>query len=163
MAEEAPKPRSRKWLYAVVAAIVVLAVAFAAGAWLAGGGRRAAAAVAASYADAYAGLDTPKDVPVLMPLYADNAVLRDEATGRTHEGTAAIENALNALLATPGFDLTISRTLAGSGFAVLFWTADGTKPGAGNVTQVTGVTVLEVSRGAITRETWYYDPAKAPF
>lgn len=158
-----PRRRSKRWLYALVAAIVLLVAAFAAGVWVAGAGRRAAAKVAASYAEAYAGLDTTKDVPVLLPLYAEGAVLRDEATDRTHEGTAAIEGALNALLATPAFDLTIDRTLAGTDFALLFWTADGTRPGVGRVTQVKGVTVLEVSKGKITRETWYYDPAKAPF
>ena len=43
------------------------------------------------------------------------------------------------------------------------WTANGTKISTSRLAQVSGVTVLEVSKGKIMRETWYYDPVKAPF
>lgn len=111
----------------------------------------------------YEGLDTTKDVPVLLPLYAPDAVMHDAATDRTYTGASEIESALNALLATPDFDLTIERTLVGDGWALVFWTADGMRPDLDRVAQVVGVTSLEVSKGKIERETWYYDPAKAPF
>jgi ketosteroid isomerase-like protein len=163
MDDEARKPHSRKRLYGALAGLVILGVMFAAGMWFADRGERAVADVTESYAAAYAGLDTTKDVPLLIPLYAADAVLHDAATDRTHRGTTEIEAALNGLLATPDFDLTIERTLVGDDWALVFWTADGTKPGLGRLTQVAGVTSLEVSKGMIESETWYYDPAKAPF
>jgi hypothetical protein len=163
MNDRAHKPRSKRWLFALLATVLALGVAFGGGMWFAGRGERAVAAVTESYAEAYEGLDTTKDVPVLLPLYAPEAVLHDAATDRTYRGTREIENALNALLATPDFDLTIERTLVGDGWALVFWTADGMRPDLDRVAQVVGVTSLEVSKGKIERETWYYDPAKAPF
>ncbi|MBW6469282.1 MAG: nuclear transport factor 2 family protein [Coriobacteriia bacterium] len=157
------KPRSRRWLYALLAAVLALGAAFVGGMWFANRGERSVAAVTESYAEAYEGLDTTKDVPVLLPLYAPDAVLHDAATDRTYSGTSEVESALNALLATPDFDLTIERTLVGDGWALVFWTADGMRPDLDRVAQVVGVTSLEVSKGKIERETWYYDPAKAPF
>lgn len=163
MIEETRKPRSRKWLYVFLAALVVLGAAFVAGTWFAGRGERSVQKVIDSYEAAYAGVDTPKDVPILLPLYADAAVLRDEAADRTHQGSSEIEDALNTILATPDFDLTIERTLTGGSFATVFWTADGMRPEVGRVAQVRGITTLEISDGRIERETWHYDPAKAPF
>jgi len=148
---------------ALLAVLVALGAVFVGGAWFADRGERAVTGVTESYAEAYQGLDTTKDVPVLLSLYAPDAVLSDAATGRTHTGTVAIETGLNALLGTPDFDLTIERTLVGDDWALVFWTADGIRPDLDRVTQVAGVTSLEVSNGKIERETWYYDPAKAPF
>lgn len=163
MDERAHKPRGRRWLFALLAILLVLGVAFVAGMWFADRGERAVAAVTQSYAQAYEGLDTTKDVPGLLPLYAPDAVLNDAATDRTYKGAGEIETALNALLATPDFDLTIERTLVGDDWALVFWTADGMRPDLDRVAQVVGVTSLEVSKGKIEKETWYYDPAKAPF
>lgn len=163
MVDETRKPSKRKWPYAILAVLVVLGGTFVGGVWFADQGERAVASVTESYSAAYEGLDTTKDVPGLVPLYAADAVLRDVATDREYRGASEIEGALNALLATPGFDLTVERTLVGDDWALVFWTADGTKPDSGQVTQVGGVTSLEVAKGKITRETWYYDPAKAPF
>ncbi len=160
---ETRKPRGRRWLFVALAVLVALGVTFVAGMWFADRGERTVAAVIESYAAAYEGLDTTKDVPGLVPLYAADATLYDAATDRTHEGTAEIEAALNALLATPDFDLTIERTLVGDDWALVFWTADGIRPDLERITQVAGVTALETSEGKIERETWYYDPAKAPF
>ncbi len=157
------KPRGRRWLFALLAVLVALGATFVAGLWVANRGERSVTAVTEAYAEAYAGLDTPKDVPVLMPLYASDAVLHDAASDRTYEGTSEIEDALSALLATPDFDLTIERTRVGDDWAVVFWTADGTRTDVERVAQVVGVTTLEVADGKIERETWYYDPAKAPF
>lgn len=157
------KPHGRRWLFVLLAALVALGAAFVGGMWFADRGERAVEAVTESYAEAYDGLDTTKDVPGLLPLYAPDAVLHDAAADRTYTGTGEIETALNALLATPDFDLTIERTLVGDDWALVFWTADGTRPDLDRVTQVVGVTPLEVSNGEIVRETWYYDPAKAPF
>ncbi len=155
--------RGRRWLLALLAVMVALGAAFVAGMWFADQGERTVATVTESYAAAYEGLDTTKDVPGLLPLYAPDAVLHDAATDRTNTGTTEIKTALNALLATPDFDLTIERTLVGDDWALVFWTADGKRPGVERVAQVVGVTALEVSKGKIERETWYYDPAKAPF
>jgi len=163
MVDETDKPRRRKWPYAVLAALIVLSAALVAGMWLAGRGERSVKAVVEEYAAAYAGLDTPKDVPGLLSLYASDAVLRDVAMDRTHQGTSEIEDSLNALLATADFDLTVERTLTGDDWALVLWTADGKVSNSGRVTQVSGVTVLEVFKGKISRETWYYDPEKAPF
>jgi hypothetical protein len=163
MGDRARKPRNRRWLFALLAAVLALGVAFVAGMWFADRGERAVADVTESYAEAYEGLDTTKDVPVLLPLYTSDAVLHDAANDRTYTGTGEIETALNALLATPDFDLTIERTLVGDGWALVFWTADGMRPDLDRVAQVVGVTSLEVAKGKIERETWYYDPAKAPF
>ena len=163
MDDQAHKPRGKRWLFVLMAGLLVLGVAFVAGMWFADRGERAVAAVTESYAGAYEGLDTTKDVPVLLPLYAPDAVLHDAASGRTYRGAGEIESALNALLATPDFDLSIDRTLVGDGWALVFWTADGMRPDLDRVAQVVGVTSLEVSKGLIERETWYYDPAKAPF
>lgn len=160
---EVRKPRSKRWLFALLAVLVALGATFIAGMWFADRGERTVAAVTESYAAAYKGLDTTKDVPGLLPLYAPDAVLQDAATNRTHKGSTEIEAALNALLATPDFDLTIERTLVGDDWALVFWTADGIRPELERVTQVVGVTALEVSKGKIERETWFYDPAKAPF
>jgi hypothetical protein len=157
------KPRGKVWLFGLVGVLVALGATFVAGMWFADRGERAVAAVIESYAEAYEGLDTTKDVPGLLPLYAPDAVLLDAATDRTYTGTSEIEAALNALLATPDFDLTIERTLVGDDWALVFWTADGTRPELDRVTQVVGITSLEVSKDGIERETWYYDPAKAPF
>lgn len=148
---------------ALLAVLLVLGAAFVGGMWFADRGERAIAAVSESYVGAFEGLDTPKDVPGLLPLYAPDAVLHYAATDRTYRGTSEIEGALNALLATPDFDLTVERTLVGDEWALVFWTADGTNPELGRVAQVVGVTSLEMSKGMIERETWYYDPAKAPF
>ena len=161
--EKMRKPRSRKWLYAAMAGLVLLGIVFVAGTWVANRGERAVAGVTESYVAAYAGLDTPKDVPALMPLYAADAVLRDAARDRTYAGASEIEDALNALLTTPDFDLNIDRTSVGDDSALVIWTANGKRSDSGRVTQVSGITLLEVSKGTITRETWYYDPAKAPF
>lgn len=163
MDERTHRPRSRRWLFVLVASLLALGVAFVGGMWFADRGERSVAEVTESYAEAYEGLDTTKDVPGLMPLYAEDAVLQDAAADRTYEGSAEIEDALNALSATPDFDLTIERTLVGDDWALVFWTADGTDPDLNRVTQVVGVTSLEVSDGKIDREIWYYDPAKAPF
>ena len=163
MDDRAQKPRSKKWLFALIAVLLALGVVFAAGMWFADRGERAVETVTDSYIDAYEGLDTTKDVPVLLPLYASDAVLHDAATDRTYSGSGEIEAALNALLATPDFDLTIERTLVGDDWALVFWTADGVRPDLDRVTQVIGVTSLEISEDKIDRETWYYDPAKAPF
>ena len=163
MDDQVHKPHGKRWLFVLVAVLVALGVTFAAGMWLADRGERTVAGVTESYAEAYGGLDTTKDVPGLMPLYAPDAVLEDAAADRTYTGTAEIEAALNALSATPDFDLTIERTLVGDDWALVFWTADGMRPDLDRVTQVVGVTSLEVSKGKIERETWYYDPAKAPF
>ena len=163
MDDRAHKPHGRKWLFALVAVLVALSVTFVAGMWFADRGERDVAAVTESYAEAYEGLDTTKDAPGLLLLYAPDAVLHDAATDRTYRGDGEIEPALNALLATPDFDLTIERTLVGDDWALVFWTADGTRPDLDRVAQVVGVTSLEVSNGKIERETWYYDPAKAPF
>jgi len=163
MDDHVHKPRSKRWLFALLAVLVVLGVVMVGGMWLADRGERAVASVAESYADAYEGLDTTKDVPGLLPLYADDAVMHDAANDRTYQGIGEIEDALNALLATPDFDLTIERTLVGDDAALVFWTADGMSPDQGGVAQVVGVTSLEVSKGKIEKETWFYDPAKAPF
>lgn len=163
MADDVRKPRGRRRLYFALAGLVALGAVFVGGMWFADRGERAVAAVTDTYADAYQGLDTTKDVPVLLPLYADDAVLRDAATDRSYQGSSEIEEALNGLLATPDFDLTIERTLAGDDWALLFWTADGTKPELGEITQVSGITAIEISGGNIERETWFYDPEKAPF
>lgn len=160
---EVRKPRGKRWLFALLAVLVALGAIFVAGLWLADRGERTVATVTESYAAAYEGLDTTKDVPGLLPLYGPDAVLHDAATSRTHTGSTEIEAALNALLATPDFDLTIERTLVGDDWALVFWTADGIRPELQRVTQVVGVTALEVSKGKIERETWFYDPAKAPF
>lgn len=157
------KPHGRRWLFGLLAVLVALGAAFVVGMWFADRGERAVTSVTEAYAEAYEGLDTTKDVPVLLPLYAPDAVLLDAANDRMYAGTSEIEAALNALLATPDFDLTIERTLVGDDWALVFWTADGTRPELDRVTQVVGVTSLEVSKGKIERETWYYDPAKAPF
>lgn len=163
MDDLAQKPRSKRWPLVTVAVVVVLVAAFVAGMWFADRGERAVSAATEAYAAAYEGLDTTKDVPVLLPLYAPDAVLQDAAADRTYSGTDEIENALNALLATRDFDLTVERTLVGDDWALVFWTADGTQPDQDRVTQVVGVTTLEVSGGQIVKETWYYDPVKAPF
>ncbi|HSQ21573.1 MAG TPA: nuclear transport factor 2 family protein [Coriobacteriia bacterium] len=163
MDDRVRKPRGRRWLFALLALVVALGVVFVAGMWFADRGERTVAAVTESYAEAYEGLDTTKDAPGLLPLYAPDAVLHYAATDRTYSGTGEIEAALNALLATPDFDLTIERTLLGDDWALVYWTADGTRPDLNRVTQVIGVTSLEVEKGKIERETWYYDPAKAPF
>ncbi|MBN2841261.1 MAG: nuclear transport factor 2 family protein [Coriobacteriia bacterium] len=163
MDDRVRKPRSKRWLFVMLALLVALGTAFVGGMWFADGGERSVAAVAESYTAAYEGLDTTKDAPGLLPLYAPDAVLRDVASGRTYTGSDEIESGLNGLLATPDFDLTVERTLVGDDWALLFWTADGMRPGMDRVAQVAGVTSLEVSDGKIERETWYYDPAKAPF
>lgn len=163
MDDRASKPRNRKWLAALLVVVVALGVAFVAGTWFADRGERTVTTITESYAEAYEGLDTTKDAPVLLPLYAPDAVLHDTASGRTYSGASEIESGLNALLATPDFDLTIEETLVGEDWALVFWTADGTRPDQDRVAQVVGVTSLEVSKGKIKRETWYYDPAKAPF
>ncbi|MDP2400986.1 MAG: nuclear transport factor 2 family protein [Actinomycetota bacterium] len=163
MSERDAKPRSKRWLFFLIAGLLLVGTVFAAGAWFAGRGERTAAALADSYAQAYVGRDTPKDIPILLPLYAEDAVFHDAARNRTNQGVSAIETALNTLLATPEFDLSIDRTLTGNDWATLFWTADGALPDSGRVAQVTGITVLEISKGKIVSETWYYDPAKAPF
>lgn len=160
---EVLKPRSKRWLFALMAVLVALGAIFIAGMWFTDRGERTVAAVTESYAAAYEGLDTTKDVPGLLPLYGPDAVLHDVATNRTHKGSTEIEAALNALLATPDFDLTIERTLVGDDWALVFWTADGIRPELERVTQVGGVTALEISKGKIERETWFYDPAKSPF
>ncbi|MDA3936011.1 MAG: nuclear transport factor 2 family protein, partial [Actinomycetota bacterium] len=161
--ENPRKHRSRKWLYVLLAVLVLVGAVFVAGMWFADRGERAVESVTEPYFEAYGGLDTPKDVPGLLPLYAEDAVFRDAAADRTHRGPSEIEDALNSLLATPDFDLTIDGTRVGDDWALVSWTADGTKPELGRVTQVEGVTVLEIADGMIERETWYYDPAKAPF
>ena len=163
MNDHARKSRSTWWLIALLALLVTLGAAFVGGMWFADRGERSVAAVAESYAAAYEGLDTTKDSPGLLPLYAPDAVWRDMASGRIYQGSEEIEAGLNALLATPEFDLTIEQTLIGDDWALVFWTADGMRPDQDRVAQVAGVTALEVSDGTIERETWYYDPAKAPF
>jgi hypothetical protein len=155
--------RGGRWLYALLAVLALLGASFVAGMWFADRDERTVAGVVDSYAAVYDGLDTTKDVPVLLPLYAADATLRDVPSDRTHQGAAEIKDALEALLATPDFDLTIENTLVGDDWALVFWTADGRGPETRRVTQVAGITVLEVSGGTIERETWYYDPAKAPF
>lgn len=163
MSDSDAKPGSRRWLYFGIAGLLFVGAVFVAGAWFAGRGERAASTVVDSYGEAYAGRDTPKDVPILLPLYEPNAVFHDAASGRTNQGVSEIEAALNTLLATPEFDLSVDRTVTGNGWAMLFWTADGGLPDSARITQVAGITVLEISKGKIVRETWYYDPAKAPF
>ena len=163
MDDRAKANHGRRWLFALLAVLVALGVTFVAGMWFTDRGERAVTAVTASYAAAYEGVDTTKDVPGLLSLYAPDAQMLDAAAGRTYKGAGEIETALNALLATPDFDLTIERTLVGDDWALVFWTANGVRPDLDRVTQVVGVTSLEVSKGKIEKETWYYDPAKAPF
>jgi hypothetical protein len=152
-----------KWIYIPVTVLILFGAAFAAGWWFAGSGTRSTAGVVDSYTAVYAGSDSPKDVAVLMPLYAEGGIFWDVSADRTYEGTAAIEAALDSLLATRNFDLTVERTLIGDSWAVVTWTANGTRAGTDRLAQASGVTLLEFSKGKIIRETWYYDPAKAPF
>ena len=150
-------------LWSAILLVLALGAVFVAGVWFAGRGARSTAKTMDSYTAAYAGIDSPKDVAVLMPLYASDAVLRDVAADRTYTGTAEIESALDALLATPEFDLTIETTLIGNDWAIVKWTANGKNVSTDRLAQVGGATLLEFSKGKIERETWYYDPAKAPF
>ncbi len=152
-----------KWLYVLILAVVLLGAAFVGGMWLAGRGARSVSTLTDSYVKVYAGSDSTKDVADLTPLYASDAVLHDVGADRTYRGSSDIEDALDSLLATPGFDLTVEYTLIGDGSAVVAWTANGTQVSTSRLAQVSGVTVLEVSKGKIVRETWYYDPVKAPF
>ncbi|MBN2822316.1 MAG: nuclear transport factor 2 family protein [Coriobacteriia bacterium] len=152
-----------KWLYIVVAALLIVALSFVAGLWIADSGERSVSAVVDSYTAVYAGSDSTKDVADLVPLYAENGVLRDVATDRTYEGLVEIRAALDALLSTAGFDLTVEKTLIGDDWALIQWTADGTETTSGRLAQVGGTTLLEIAEEKIIRETWYYDPAKAPF
>jgi len=153
----------RIWFYVAILVLVLFGVAILGGMWLGGSSARSVAAVVDSYTGVYAGSDSTKDVPDLVKLYARNAVLQDAAANRTYRGTTEIKAALDSLLATPKFDLTVKNTLVGSDGAVVRWTANGTRVDSGRLAQVSGVTVLEISGGKIVRETWYYDPAKAPF
>lgn len=152
-----------KWLYMIALTVFVLSALFGAGYWLAGSGARSVSGVVDSYSKVYAGSDSTKDVADLVPLYASDATFRDVAADRTYEGSTEIKAALDSLLTTPGFDLTIEHTSIGSDFAVVDWTANGTKIAIGRLAQVSGVTVLQIAKGKIVKETWYYDPAKAPF
>ena len=152
-----------KWLYFAILVLVFIAAAFAGGVWLDGRTTRSVGAVVDSYTAVYSGSDSTKDVPSLMPLYADNAVLQDVAADRTYQGATEIKAALDSLFATPEFDLTVEGTVVGDDGAALRWTANGTQTDSDRLAQVSGVTVLEVSKGKIERETWYYDPVKAPF
>ncbi|MDA3935340.1 MAG: nuclear transport factor 2 family protein [Actinomycetota bacterium] len=163
MDEKPRSKRSRKWAYIALSILVGIAAIFLAGMWFADQGERSVSNTVDSYINVYAGSDSTKDVADLLPLYKDDAVLRDTATDRTHEGISDIEAALDSILATPDFNLTVSQTMVGDDWALVQWTADGTRPDTGRVTQVAGTTLLEVSKGKIARETWYYDPAKAPF
>ena len=163
MEDRTRTPRSRKWAYVALAVLVGLAATFVAGMWFADRGERAVADAVDSYINVYAGSDSTKDVADLLPLYANDAVVRDAAADRTHEGISEIEDALDSLLGTPDFNLTVEQTMVGDDWAIVQWTADGTRPETGRLTQVAGATLLEVSDGDIARETWYYDPAKAPF
>lgn len=97
-----------------------------------------------------------------MLVQSRRAAYRGESScGR--KGIDEIKTALDSLLATPGFDLAVEYTLIGSDSAVVGWTANGTRADTSRLAQVSGVTVLQISEGKIVRETWYYDPAKAPF
>ena len=162
-----PEPKRslwrRVWFYVVILVLVLFGAAILGGMWLGGSRTRSVAAVVDSYTAVYAGSDSTKDVPSLVALYASNAVLQDAAADRTYKGTTEIKAALDSLFATPKFDLTVKGTVIGSKGAVVKWTANGTKVDSGRLAQVSGVTVLEISDGKIMRETWYYDPAKAPF
>ncbi len=91
MDDRVRKPHGKRWLFALVAVLVALGVTFVAGMWFADRGERTVSAVTESYAEAYEGLDTTKDVPGLIPLYAPDAVLQDAAADRTYTGTAEIE------------------------------------------------------------------------
>jgi hypothetical protein len=64
---EVREPRSRRWLFALLAVLVALSVTFVAGMWFADRGERTVATVTESYSAAYEGLDTTKDVPGLLP------------------------------------------------------------------------------------------------
>lgn len=163
MAEEKRSVWRNKWLYVVIVMLFIFGAVFVAGMWFAGRGARSVSSVVDSYTNVYSGSDSTKDVAALVPLYASNSALRDVAADRTYEGTDAIKAALDSLLATTGFDLTVDYTLIGSDSAVVGWTANGTRVGTSRLAQVSGVTVLQISDGKIARETWYYDPAKAPF
>ena len=140
MDDQVRNSRSKKWLFALLALLVILIVVFVAGMWFADRGERSVKGVIEPYVAAYEGLDTTKDVPVLLPLYAPDAVLQDAATDRTYTGAAEIETGLNALLATPDFDLSVERTLVGDDWALVYWTADGIRPDQGRVAHVVGVT-----------------------
>jgi hypothetical protein len=169
VAEGTPKAERKsgvlrsKWFWVTLLVLVVAAGAFAGGWWITTSGTRATVHVLEAYEAVYAGTDSTKDVVDLVELYASDATFRDMAQDRTYTGIEEVEGVLEALLGTPQFDLTVEDTKVGSGWAVVVWTADGTRPGANRLTQVNGVTILEVSDDAITREAWYYDPAKAPF
>lgn len=155
--------RRRKWPYVVVMVTVMFAGFFVAGMWFDDRDVRSTETVVDSYTMVYAGSDSTKDVPALVPLYADDAVFQDVAADRRYEGVGSIKSALDSIFATPKFDLTVERTLIGQDSALVEWTANGTRVDTGRLSQVSGVTVIEVSEGKITREAWYYDPAKAPF
>lgn len=163
MEDKPRKKRSRKWAYVSLAILVGLATAFLGGMWFADRGERSVAGTVESYIDVYGGSDSTKDVADLILLYDDDAVVRDVATDRTFEGLSDIESALDSVFVTPDFNLTVTGTMVGDSWAIVQWTADGTRPDTGRVTQVRGTTVLEIPKGTITQETWYYDPAKSPF
>ena len=100
------------------------------------------------------------DVDAIVPLYGDDAVFEDIPSGESYRGRAAVRSMFEALF-SPSTRFRVAAIRPAGDWGVLEWIWSGRTKASGTLFDVRGVSILEVSRGKVVKETIYYDPAAA--
>lgn len=101
------------------------------------------------------------DVDAMMPLYSEDTVFEDVPSAESHRGKAAVRRMFEALFSGPSTRFRIASIRPGEGWGMLEWVWSGRTRRTGTPFEVRGISVLEISGPAVTKETIYYDPAPA--
>ena len=101
------------------------------------------------------------DADAIVPLYEDDAVLDDSSDGEVYRGKAAIRGMFGALFSAPETRFRIASVRGGRDWGAIEWVWSGRSRGSARPFEVRGVSILEIPKARVVRETLYYDPAPA--
>ena len=115
--------------------------------------------VAKEFIDALWALEDTKDAGPLTALYAENAVIGNVLAPDQHRGPDGAKTFWTEYRGS--FETAKSKfssVIASEGHAALEWTTEGTSFN-GSPLSYSGVTILEIDGGKVTRSSAYFDPS----
>ena len=101
------------------------------------------------------------DVEAIVSLYEDDAVLEDTSDKEAYRGKVAVHEMFEALFSAPETRFRIASVRGGGDWGAIEWVWSGRSRGSARPFEVRGVSILEVPKARVARETLYYDPAPA--